>query len=151
MLSRLLRISYKSFVPRIFLNVVWASSLREFFLSILSILTQTSCWNERPRHWPHWWWRCWPCSTPPRPHSQWRCPWSTPDKCTTWHDMPWHDMTWHGYTAVPDNCQAPTQLPSPCIISEMYGRWSLYVVVTITNHPLVFFLTLWNKSKPLYM
>ena len=100
MLSRLLRISYKSFVPRIFLNVVWASSLREFFWSFLSILTLTSYWNERPRHWPHWWWRCWPCSTPPRPHSRWRCPWSTPDMTWVFCSAALLSTSWGGTPSV---------------------------------------------------
>ena len=49
----------------------------------LYIYIHTSCWNERPRRWQRWWWRYWPCSTPPRPHSRSRCPWSAPDMFMT--------------------------------------------------------------------
>ena len=48
-----------------------------------SLYIHTSCWNERPRRWQRWWWRYWPCSTPPRPHSRSRCPWSAPDMFMT--------------------------------------------------------------------
>ena len=39
----------------------------------------TWCCDGRSPRWPRSLWRCWPCSTPPRPLRLWRCPWSAPD------------------------------------------------------------------------
>ena len=68
-----LRISWRFFVPRMFLSVVCDNNLTIININIISISISISppwttwCCGERSPRWPHWRWRCWPCSTPPRP------------------------------------------------------------------------------------
>ena len=80
MLSLSLRISCRFFVPKIFLNEVCANNLQfkivfAYFGWQLSCCP-TWCYGGCPSRWSRSRWHWTPCSKPPRPRTQSRCPWS---------------------------------------------------------------------------